>query len=113
MAVELTTYRVLEQELHQFVCFQLLRIFTIGPYNKGRLGLRLAHKSSSILDYIHENHDIAITRSSSSCADPRLKVAFKYLNQCHCPGWGFKYLKYYHGTAIIRLHHIKSDSHSL
>ena len=30
MAVELTTYRVLEQELHQFVCFQLLRIFTIG-----------------------------------------------------------------------------------
>ena len=87
--------------------------FLLSVPNKGRLGLRLAHKSSSILDYIHENHAIAITRSSSSCADPRLKVAFKYLNQCHCPGWGFKYLKYYHCTAIIRLHHIKSESLTL
>ena len=33
--------------------------------------------------YIHENHDIAIARSSSSCADPRLKVAFKCLIHCH------------------------------
>ena len=36
--------------------------------------------------YIHENHDIAIARSSSSCADPRLKVAFKCLIHCHWPG---------------------------
>ena len=28
----------------------------------------------------NENHDIAIARSSSSPADPGLKMAFKYLN---------------------------------
>ena len=29
---------------------------------------------------IYENHDLAIARSSSSRADPRLGVAFKCLN---------------------------------
>ena len=28
----------------------------------------------------NENHDLAIARSSSSRADPGLRVAFKYLN---------------------------------
>ena len=28
----------------------------------------------------NENHDLAMARSSSSRADPRLRVAFKYLN---------------------------------
>ena len=28
----------------------------------------------------HENHDLAIARSSSSRADPGLRMAFKYLN---------------------------------
>ena len=31
------------------------------------------------------NHDIGMSRSSH--ADPGLRVAFKYLNQCHCPVW--------------------------
>ena len=29
---------------------------------------------------MNENHDLAIARSSSSCADPGLRVAFKCLN---------------------------------
>ena len=44
----------------------------------------------------HENHDIAIAMSSSG-ADPVLGLnilqgwlgVFKYLNQCHCPGWEY------------------------
>ena len=45
---------------------------------------------------MHENHDIAIAMSSSR-ADPVLGKniqlgwlgVFKYLNQCHCPGWEY------------------------
>ena len=30
--------------------------------------------------FLHENHDLAIARSSTYCADPGLRVAFKCLN---------------------------------
>ena len=38
----------------------------------------------------YENHDIAIAMSHSR-ADPVLPLlgVFIYLNQCHCPGWGY------------------------
>ena len=36
---------------------------------------------------LNGNHDRANERSSSSCADPGLRLAFKCLNQCLCPGW--------------------------
>ena len=32
------------------------------------------------VNIMHENHDLAIARSSSSRADPGLRVAFKCLN---------------------------------
>ena len=46
-------------------------------------GLTLS--TASLVKY--ENHDLAITRSSSSLSDPGLREAFKCLIQCHCPGW--------------------------
>ena len=35
---------------------------------------------------VNKNHDLVIEGSSSSPADPGLRVAFKCLNQCDCPG---------------------------
>ena len=34
---------------------------------------------------LRETHDIAIAMSRSFHADSGLRVAFKCLNQCHCP----------------------------
>ena len=48
----------------------------------------------------NENHDIAIAMSPSR-ADPVLPWLglFKYLNQCHCPGW--RYLNIYISVTAL------------
>ena len=50
--------------------------------------------------YIYENHDIAIAMFPSR-ADPVLPWLglFKYLNQCHCPGW--RYLNIYISVTAL------------
>ena len=47
---------------------------------------------------IYENHDIAITMSSFSCADT--DSVFKGLNQCHSTGWFIVMINKNHDIAI-------------
>ena len=35
------------------------------------------------ISYMDENHDLAIARSSSSCADPGMRVAFETFSNFH------------------------------
>ena len=66
--------------LTSFQTFQHLTIelLTYSIINFNLLILSLNTSTYSLI--LHENHDIALTMSSSSHADPGLKVAFKYLN---------------------------------